>query len=382
MGQGGGGDRPNRGGGRDGARRQADNEDAEEAEQAVQRALAEARDARDPGDYETGGGSVARDDDTGNTDPESIRESFGVNVRETNTRRSPETNNPFQTLTPGQRSQLEESLTEKHGREAVKSVYDRLDGWKKGSGDMSVSQPYEQLAREALGIKANVRGDGTQATEPTADEIAVYRDLNRVSRAFLKANDEYGEQFRVHRGVRALNAGVVAAQAIDEPNRGEFYFPTSTISNHTSIEEDATNYADGVLMSWDASPDDVAMAIDHVFDTPRPEGEIHIKGGIQRVDISGASHTPTASGKKRGVADTAALMRSPETLTKEEHQDVGNLVSVIAEGGVKLRNEAGRRRTAEWLEVYEKQSTIPEKQIRIVRNAVRLITSGSEEDGW
>lgn len=382
MGQGGSGDQPNCEGDRDGAQRQADDEDAEDAEQTVQRALAEARDARDPDEYETGGGPGSRDDDTGSTDPESIRKDFGVNVRESNTRRSPETNSPFQTLTPGQRSQLKESLTEKHGKEAVESVYSRLESWKKGSGNMSVSQPYERLARDALGIEANVRGGGTEATEPTADEIAVYRDLNRVSRAFLRSDEEYGDRFTVHRGVRSLNASIVAAQAIDDPNRDEFYFPTSTISNHTTLEEDAERYSSGVLMSWEATPDDVALAIDHVFDTPRTEGEMHMKGGIQIVDGDDSRHTPTASGATKTVTETAALMNTPESLSVDEHRDVGDLVSTVANNGVRLRNEASVGKTKNWVEKYEQQSEIPAKEKRAVRTAVRLITLGSDEERW
>lgn len=381
MGQGGGGDRPNRGGDRDGARRQADDEDAEDAEQTVQQALDEARDARDPDQYETGGGPVSRDDDTGSTDPESIREDFGVSVRESNTRRSAETNSPFQTLTPGQRSQLNESLTEKHGEEAVESVYSHLESWKKGSGEMSVSQPYERLARDALGIEANVRGGGTDATEPTTAEIAVYRDMNRVSRAFLKTNDEYGDTFRVHRGVRSFNASVLGAQAIDQPDREAFYFPTSTISNHTTVEEDSREYSDGVMVSWEAEPDDVAMAIDHVFDTPRTEGELHIKGGVFTVTPDGMAQVP-ATREGRKVSETVEIMDSPSSLSPDEHQDVSNLVTTVADSGVSLRTEAGRNRVQTWYDEYRTLDSVSDRRKRLVQKSVQLITSGSDEAGW
>lgn len=135
-------------------------------------------------------------------------------------------------------------------------------------------------------------------------------------------------------------------------------------------------------MSWNASPSDVAMAIGHIFDTPRPEGELHMKGGVHRADISGASHTPTVSDEERSVADTAALMESPEELTKNEHQDVGNLVSIVARSDVRLRSESGVRKTTEWVEEYKKQPDIPGKQKQAVRNAVRLITKGNNKDKW
>ena len=381
MGQGSGGDRPNRGGDRKGANRKADDDTADEAEDQVQQALNEARDARDAGEFEAGGGEVARDGDTGDIDPTSIREEFGVDVTDANTRLSAETNGSYQTLTPEQRSQLKSSLTEKHGQEAVDSVYDQLESWKKGSGDMSVSQPYERLARDALGIEANVRGRGSQATEPTRKEIDVYRDLNRVSRAFLAANEDYGEHFQVHRGVRSLNASVLAAQAIDDPQRGEYYFPTSTISNHTTIEDDGREYSDGVMVSWDAEPDDIAMAIDHIFDTPRTEGELQAKGGVFAVSPEGMSQVP-ATKDDRKVSETAALMDTPSSLSQDEHDDVSNLVATVATNQIQLRTDAGKERVRGWLDEYQSLEGVSESKKRVAEKAVKAITGGSGQDSW
>ena len=174
MGQGGGGDKPNRGGDRDGARRKADDEAAAEAERVVQNALDEARDARQHSP-ESRSARIIRDRalseppgrmvmpvKRGTTDPKRVTagqieydinnlefvENSGVRGAYYYGLRDEE----FKTAV----SQIEAVCDTENNSTATNNVVKRMRGWKHGSGDRS-AQTHESTFKQALDIEAPIR---------------------------------------------------------------------------------------------------------------------------------------------------------------------------------------------------------------------------------
>lgn len=286
-------------------------------------------------------------------------------------------------LAEGQQDQMRQTLSERYGDDAVDRVYSQLTNWKGGSRPRKTTQAHELTAKEALGIDAPVRTneDGEiAADDPPQEDVELYQELSAASKAFMR--EHYGDQFRVYRAIRGASVGTIAAQAIDKPDADEYYFSTSVLSNYSTSERVAEGFDQGIVAEWDASPDDVALAADHVqpHDSTIDEAEVHLQGGRHVVEDSGLRHTGWSTKEVRSISETVEMMKSPEDRTISEHQDIADLVGKMSDNDARVRSQEGADRISQWFEAFKNHSDSERRFVDSVEMDVEYVTTVDDRD--
>lgn len=295
----------------------------------------------------------------GTTDPREIETEFGIGLSETDIHddlTNSEVNTPYPTFTSNEAQNVQNALVDKHGKEAVDRVYDLINSWKGSSGGEK-AETLELIAKKALGIGAPVRTDGKNVQDvlPDGAEIDTYRDLTRISRAFMQRHmpaDSRGEtSVTLHRGIRHSNEPFTA-QLIDNPNADEYRFPTIATSNHSIDSGVAEHWAEAYTISHRATPDDVALAIDVLRPHGLDEGEVHIIGDDVRVPgagvtFTGPRHQDLDSQNAQGMF---SALDTPEKADAETHDRLYGLIHAMDRADYAPETTAGATRVKKWFE--------------------------------
>jgi hypothetical protein len=204
---------------------------------------------------------------------------------------------------------------------------------------------------------------------PDSAEIDVYRDVTRISRAFMReqmpTTDEVTDA-PAHRGVRHSNERLTA-QLIDNPNANEYRFDAPSVSNHTVDIGVANHWAEAYSITHQVTPDDVALAIDVLRPSGLDEGELHLIGEDIRVPADGGTFT----GPRREDIDHRngpALfntLNQPDTADSEAHDHIYGFVRAMDEAGITPETQAGAERLAGWFETCVENDHLDDKQQRL-----------------
>jgi len=346
-----------------------DDEDLEDAQATVAEAAGRAG--------VVAGGSTGPD-----VERDDVEASLGIDLDDTE-RVTADSGGTFVRLAAEQRAQLLDTIVQRYGPDTVARVwYEQLTGWKESSYPRPIIQAHELLASQALGFEAPIRAVGDRSEidleDPSEAVIELYQELTAASRAFLKTH--YGEEFRLYRGVREQTAGLLAAQAIDHPEREIYYFSTSVLVNYTTDETVAERYGEGIIVEARVGLDEVALATDHVkpHSHEAADSELHVKGGQQFISSGGVRHTTR---QDRPLSETVAMMESPSELSISEHYEVEDLVEMMDDNEVRVRTEEGAARVRGWYEAYKDHPRTDSIDIEALKPVVEYVTT-VEERRW
>lgn len=278
----------------------------------------------------------------------------------------------FPVLDPDQRASLETSLSADR-QSALETLHHLLDRWKDPQEYHEEHvQIYEGLAGQALMIPTGVRGTPTASLDLDEAVIDVYRDFYLATQCFLEC--AYGPSCYVYRGIREKSIASLFAQALDYPESDRYYFKTSTISNHSGLEAIGFNYSSGIVVKWDAPREYVAVAVDQLYDTPAPEDEYHLVGGMLYVGQNGVIHEGRRTGDRRKLRTTIERLEEPSDMGRGEHLDVVDLVMTTYDEELGVRTPEGARRLLRWNDAFQSTEILTERKRRLVHAAVLFLS--------
>jgi hypothetical protein len=290
----------------------------------------------------------------------------------------------YSRLSLPERLELHSSLVETYGTEEVQRLLDLLECWKTTSKPRTETQNYEKLVRETLGHPVEVRTLSEQRdhSEPPSPSMRVlYGKYHELSKEFFEEQNK--TTFQVHRGVRKRAVAELFAQAVDNPDRDEFFFETSVVSNHSTVTQVAADYSDGVVLRWEATLDEIATAVDFLRPGNIPsEAEIHLLGGTRKLAASDVRHTGIEKRFEIPLTETTARMSSPSRMELVDHRDVANLLKHLVEQGVRVGTESGARRLESWWNAAEDSGAFDEASQNRVEDMVSYASSVNPDVYW
>ncbi|WP_135851753.1 hypothetical protein [Halorussus salinus] len=175
----------------------------------------------------------------------------------------------------------------------------------------------------------------------------LYGKYHELSREFFEQQDK--TTVRVHRAVRKGAVAELFAQALDDPERDEFFFKTTVVSNHSTVKQIGADYSDGVVLRWDATLGEIATAVDFLRPGNVPsEAELHLLGGTRTLPASSVLHTGTESQFEVPLTETTDRIGSPSQMELVDHRDVANALKHMVERETRVATEAGSRRLRSW----------------------------------
>jgi len=290
----------------------------------------------------------------------------------------------YPALAPDQRKQISKRLKKFRDDECVEYLHGLFDAWK-GDSSRDEAQTYERLAKAALEIPGQVRFSGVDAEIPNQNHINAYQDLYEVTQCFIGV--AYGPRKFVYRGVRDISAALLTAQVIDNPDSDRYYFNTSVISNHTGTKQLAYDYADaGIAIKFDTHREQIAMAIDHIYDTPCPEDELQLAGGVISVPPEGVIHQGSKTEDRRQLRTTISRLENPSEMTPDEHRDFFELLELMYNPEddqiIGVRTDDGADRLQEWLAAITGSPAFTDKEFEYVREVVPILAQIDRDEGW
>lgn len=301
-----------------------------------------------------------------------IEHELGFHASEIVSMRAVDCDDEFPILDPDQRESLETSLSADR-RWALETLHDLFDDWKDPEAYHEESvQTYEGLAGQALLIPTGVRGDPTRPLDLDEEELGVYRGFYLASQCFLEC--AYGPSCFVYRGIREKSIASLFAQALDYPESDRYYFKTSTISNHSGLEAIGFTHSNGIVVQWDAPREYVAAAVDQLFDTPAPEDEYHVVGGMLYVGQNGVIHEGRETGDRRKLRTTIERLEDPSDMANDEHLDVVDLVMMMYDEEIGVKTPEGARRLLQWNEAFQSTEVLTARKRRLVHAAVLFLS--------
>ncbi|WP_135826649.1 hypothetical protein [Halorussus ruber] len=282
------------------------------------------------------------------------------------------------------RLELHAELVEKHGIEQVQRLLDLLECWKETSKPRKETQDYERLVRETLAHPVEIRtldGQQDRSDSPSTPMKALYGKYHELSREFFGEQDK--TTVRVHRAVRKKAVAELFAQALDDPDRKEFFFRTTVVSNHSTVKQIGAEYSDGVVLRWEATLDEVAAAVDFLRPGNVPsEAEVHLLGGTRKLDASAVRHAGTESRFEVPLTRMTDRMGSPSQMELVDHREVANLLKHMVEHGTRVATEAGSRRLQTWWDTAEEAGAFDAADEDRVRKMVSYVSSTNPDAYW
>lgn len=290
----------------------------------------------------------------------------------------------YSRLSLPERLELHSDLVDKHGIEAVQRLLNLLECWKETSRPRKETQDYERLVKEALGHRGEIRTlpDQSDQSDPQSPSMrALYGKYRELSREFFEEQDK--TELRVHRGVRKKAVAELFAQALDDPDRDEFFFKTSVVSNHSTVTQVGADYSDGVVLRWEATLGEIATAVDFLRPGNIPsEAELHLLGGTRRLAASDVRHTGIEKRFESTLTETTSRMGSPSQMELVDHRDVANLLKHMVEQGISVGAETGSRRLKTWWNVAEDSGAFDEASRGRVEKMVSYASEVDPEAYW
>lgn len=282
------------------------------------------------------------------------------------------------------RLELHSELVEKHGIEQVQRLLDLVECWKETSKPRKETQDYERLVRETLSHPVEIRtlpDQQDQSESPSTSMKVLYGKYHELSREFFEEQDK--TTVRVHRAVRKSAVAELFAQALDDPDRDEFFFETTVVSNHSTVKQIGADYSDGVVLRWDATLGEVAAAVDFLRPGNIPsEAEVHLLGGTKRLAASDVRHTGTESQFEVPLTRTTEKMGSPSRMELVDHRDVANLLKHMVEQRTRIATEFGSRRLRTWWDTAKDSGAFEEAAADRVRRMVSYVSAVDPDAYW
>lgn len=282
------------------------------------------------------------------------------------------------------RLELHTKLVEKHGIEQVQRLLDLLECWKETSRPRKETQDYERLVRETLAHPVEIRTLPEQrdrSESPSTPMKNLYEKYHELSREFFEKQDK--TTVRVHRAVRKKAVAELFAQALDDPDREEFFFKTTVVSNHSTVKQIGAEYSDGVVLRWEAPLGEVAAAVDFLRPGNIPsEAEVHLLGGTRRLGASNVRHTGTESQFEVPLTRTADKMGTPSQMELVDHRDVANLLKHMVEHRTRVATESGSRRLRTWWDTAEDSGAFEAAGADRVRKMVSYASAVNPDAYW
>jgi hypothetical protein len=268
----------------------------------------------------------SRPTELGSTDPEDVEQEFGLDLSDTQLADEYQGGGDaqFVVLSNSQRNKLREYITETHGKETQETLNDLISEWK-GKAKGQDAAHLEAIGREALGVDAPIRTpdgeseDTFDFPDPTDEEVAAYRDLARVSQAFIKEHyaDEDGK-VGLRRGIPTSRQEATAdltEQIFDNPDRDTYLLRTSVMSNHTVLEDTADYFEDAYSVSYRTDVSNIGL-MPMLTRNTLAEAEMHVVGGGARVPEDGVG----SSNYDQDFADLADAVQNPAEADYDAHE--------------------------------------------------------------
>lgn len=246
------------------------------------------------------------------------------------------------------------------------------------------TREYEKVTKETLEIPIEVRHGEDGLEDPTESQVNVFTKLYRATQCFVHVNvvDPRTKDLRVYRGIRGTSIAKIVAQALDKPDSDRYYFNTSVTSNHTGTEEIAFYHSTGIVIKWDAEPELIATAVDHLLDTPVREDEYHLVGGTIFVDSDGVIHEGAYTNDRRRLRTTLDRLESPEDMTAGEHRDVAQLIETMYENETGVTTDEGATYLENWFDEIRSGGPFSSAKLQFLNAAVQYITEVDQGKTW
>ena len=298
-------------------------------------------------------------------DPSSLRSRYGVDVEQCEFAPyiPPEHNTPkektaYERLPENVRRDFYHTLSHLTTPKAANQLQTYLREWKDSSRPRQSTQSYEQLVKDTIKVDAPIRqlsNESVEARQSTGAERAAFAHWCRLSHGLLDRH--YDGIVRIHRGVRKGPAGMLFAQALDNPSRDTYYLEPSVISNFSVIPQVGADYSDGVVVRWEVAVDDIVAAVDQLrLDNIPSEGEVHVTGGVYCIPSDCVMFTgpPTnADGFTQSTREDrlnwiANRMNTPRRFPPVVHREIADFVEVMALNEVRVGTSDGADRLQTW----------------------------------
>lgn len=282
------------------------------------------------------------------------------------------------------RLETHSELVAKHGIEEVQRLLNLLGCWKETSKPRKETQNYERLVRETLAHPVEIRTLPDQqdySQQPSTPMKALYGKYRELSKEFFEEQDK--TTLQVHRGVRRKAAAELFAQALDDPDRTEFFFKTTVVSNHSTVAQVGADYSDGIVLRWEATPDEIATAVDFLRPGNIPsEAEVHLLGGTRKLPASNVRHTGIEARFENPLTVTTVRMGSPSQMELVDHRDVANLLKHMVEKETRVATETGSQRLETWWDGAKISGAFDEAYRNSVGKMVSYASSINPDAYW
>lgn len=314
-------------------------------------------------------------------DRSSLQSRYGVNIERCEFapyippgHTTPREKTAYERLPENARRDLNRTLSHLTTPEAANQLQEYLRQWKETSRPRQATQSYEQLVKDTLDVDAPIRqlpDEPVEARQSTGAERAAFAHWCRLSRGLLDRH--YDGIVRIHRGVRKGPAGMLFAQALDDPSRDTYYLEPSVISNFSVIPQVGADYSDGVVVRWEVAVDDIVAAVDQLRleDTPS-EGEVHVTGGVYCIPEGCVMFTGpptnssgfTQSAREDRLNWIADWMNTPRRFPPVVHREIADFIEVMALNEVRVGTADGADRLLTWYDEANSSgilSSLPDK---------------------
>jgi len=304
---------------------------------------------------------------------------FDINPSETVRCPVDHCNSYFQRLSDKNIKSLFECLAARRNKKTARKITTLIRRWKDGVGkNQADAFEYESIAKLALGSDAPVRYKDGRNYSVTSEEKEAYRDLYRVSQAFISHN--YEENATIYRGVRDISVAKLFAQALDKPDASRYVIETSVISNFTATKRVSHKYSTGIVIEPPINRHNVAMMVDHIFPTSISEDEIHMAGGKLSLPPEKVIHLGNHTNAERKVQTVSKSLESPGEMPQEYLEDIYTILEIMGENNIGVRTKNGREKLDNWF--ISCNEFMDDEELEDLRPLVEYIKKVDKNKSW
>ncbi|QAU14566.1 hypothetical protein EKH57_18015 (plasmid) [Halorubrum sp. BOL3-1] len=277
-------------------------------------------------------------------------------------------------LSSSESDELFESLRSKHRSKSVTFVKMLLENMKLSSNEPSISQTYEHLVRNSLECPGYIRGGGDEVQDIDDTCYPVFKDLYRVTQAFLKNNQH--DELQLSRGMYPEEFCEVISGLMEEPTNEAIELHSPVVTSYSLSEEKAKKCTEGVIATLSISPRPVAFAHDFLLSPPKhtgPEGEVHVlsydlivPSEALRIHFGRDDYGDAP----RSLPRTIQNMSTPSTLTSVQHHDIENLFRLLfkidnseCQNSLRVLDPDANSRAWTWYDYAESKNLVEEQEL-------------------
>ena len=270
-------------------------------------------------------------------------------------------------------------LAERTSKKDARKIVNLVDRWKDGiAKNQTDAFEYELIAKTALDSDAPVRYREGRDYSVSESEQEVYRDLYRISQAFIFYN--YKNKTTIYRGIRNISVAKLFAQALDRPNASKYVLDTSVISNFTATKEVSHEYSTGIVVKPPLERDNAVMMVDHIFRTSKIEDEIHVAGGKLSLPPERVVHLGNHTSDERKIQTTSKNLESQGGLSQGHLEDIFTILEIMGDNEIGVRTKGGREKIDNWFKSYQAFAT--DKNLERLRPLIKYIKKVDRNKTW